>query len=143
VFVILRDRNLIQRKLADAVSISPHPGSAYLPVRHHRRLPNRIVELLTAHLFHSMAAALLARRAIELRKARYAMKNPWTRKNPFMSMWLSGANAVAGSARSRALAESRRQTAALMTQSAQQITDFWTGALLTPPKRKNKKQRQS
>jgi hypothetical protein len=26
------------------------------------------------------------------------MKNPWTKKNPLLSMWLSGANAVAGSA---------------------------------------------
>ena len=28
------------------------------------------------------------------------MANPWTKKNPLLSMWLSGANAVAGKARS-------------------------------------------
>ena len=27
------------------------------------------------------------------------MKNPWTKRNPFMSMWLSAANTVAASAR--------------------------------------------
>src|ERR1700735_4746203 len=32
------------------------------------------------------------------------VKNPWTKKNPFMSMWLSGANKVVGSARGRASA---------------------------------------
>jgi hypothetical protein len=69
------------------------------------------------------------------------MKNSWTKKNPFMSMWLSGANAIAGSARSRAIAESRRQTATMMAESAKQITDFWTGALLTPPPKRKKKQR--
>jgi hypothetical protein len=69
------------------------------------------------------------------------MKNPWTKKNPFMSMWLSGANAIAGSARGRAIAESRRQTSTMMTKSAKQITDFWTGALLTPPPKRKKKQR--
>jgi hypothetical protein len=36
---------------------------------------------------------------------RSAMNNPWIKKNPFMSMWLSGANAAIGSARGRATAE--------------------------------------
>ena len=27
------------------------------------------------------------------------MKNPWLKKNPLMSLWLSGANKVAGAAR--------------------------------------------
>ena len=39
------------------------------------------------------------------------MKNPWTRKNPIMSMWLSGANAIAGSVRSRPLAASASRSA--------------------------------
>ena len=30
------------------------------------------------------------------------MKNPWLKKNPLMSMWLSGANAMLGVARSQA-----------------------------------------
>ena len=37
------------------------------------------------------------------------MSNPWMKKNPFLSMWLSGANAVAGAARGRIVAEVTRQ----------------------------------
>ncbi|WP_316157752.1 hypothetical protein [Cupriavidus sp. BIC8F] len=33
------------------------------------------------------------------------MKNPWLKKNPMLSMWLSGANGVIGAARERAMAE--------------------------------------
>ncbi|RZF27104.1 hypothetical protein [Paraburkholderia sp. HD33-4] len=54
------------------------------------------------------------------------MKNPWTKKNPFMSMWLSGANTVANAARVRTIAASKRAVSA-----------FWTAAL-TPPKPKKK-----
>ena len=70
------------------------------------------------------------------------MKNPWLKKNPFMSMWLSGANAVAGSARSLATAEGKRQATAMRTQGAKQIADFWTGALAAPapaPRKKRKR----
>jgi hypothetical protein len=68
-----------------------------------------------------------------------AMKNPWTKKNPFMSMWLSGANAVIGSARSRATAASKRQANALITESTRQMLDLWTSALPTSPKPKRKR----
>jgi len=69
------------------------------------------------------------------------MKNPWTSRNPFLSLWLSGANAVAGSVRARAIAESRRQAALLSAQGMRQITDFWTGAWLAPPPKKKKRRR--
>ncbi len=69
------------------------------------------------------------------------MRNPWTKKNPLMSMWLSGANAVMGSARSRATAEAKRQAATMMAQSAKQIARFWSGTLVAPPSRKKKKSR--
>ena len=36
------------------------------------------------------------------------MSNPWTKKNPLMSMWLSAANAWAGAARGRMAAEMGR-----------------------------------
>ncbi len=36
------------------------------------------------------------------------MANPWTKKNPLMSMWLSAANAWAGAARGAAAAEMGR-----------------------------------
>ena len=56
------------------------------------------------------------------------MKNPWLKKNPLMSMWLSGANAVSGAARSRASAEGKRQAAAMMSEGAKQMVRFWTDA---------------
>ena len=56
------------------------------------------------------------------------MKNPWLKKNPFMSMWMSGANALFGAARSRATAEARRQAATMMTEMTKAAVDFWTSA---------------
>ena len=38
--------------------------------------------------------------------------------NPFMSMWLSGANAVANRARGQAMAAAKRQAAALAKETA-------------------------
>ncbi len=35
------------------------------------------------------------------------MTNPWLKKNPFMSLWLSGANRVAGSMRGHAAAQAK------------------------------------
>lgn len=68
------------------------------------------------------------------------MKNPWTKKNPLLSMWLSGANAVAGAARVRATAEAKRQARSAMNKSMKQATAFWTDAL-TPAAPKKKKRR--
>ena len=68
------------------------------------------------------------------------MKNPWGKKNPFLSMWLSGANAVAGAARSRVTAEAKRQTAAAITRGTKQATKQMTDALAgTPPAKKRRK----
>ncbi|HSV46160.1 MAG TPA: hypothetical protein VLJ58_10240 [Ramlibacter sp.] len=55
------------------------------------------------------------------------MANPWTKKNPFMSMWLSSANSMMGSARARATAETKRQVAIAQADAARQIVDFWSG----------------
>jgi predicted trehalose synthase len=62
------------------------------------------------------------------------MKNPWIKKNPFLSMWLSGANAMLGAARGRAAAEGKRQTTAMMNQAAKNMADMWTA-----PRRKSRK----
>lgn len=69
------------------------------------------------------------------------MKNSWLKKNPLMSMWLSGANAVAGKARRRIMAESKRQGSAMMTRSLKQANDFWSGMLLAKPPAKRRKKR--
>lgn len=55
-------------------------------------------------------------------------------KNPFMSMFLSGANKIAGAARAQATAAVKREAA----KNTRQATKAWTDAL-TPkaaPKRK-------
>ena len=59
-------------------------------------------------------------------------------RNPWMSMYLSAANSVAGTARSQIMAEARRQQAAAAKMAASQITDFWLGSLTTTPKPKRK-----
>jgi hypothetical protein len=65
--------------------------------------------------------------------------NPWTKKNPLLSMWLSGAHALAGRARSAGAAEAKRQQTSLTKQAA----SFWSGAGLaaTKPKPKTKHRR--
>ena len=64
------------------------------------------------------------------------MKNPWTKKNPFMSMWLSGANSAMGSARSHGTAAAKRtskKAASTATSlGANQVLTFWT-SMLSPP----------
>jgi hypothetical protein len=47
-------------------------------------------------------------------------------KNPFMSMFLSGANKIAGSARAQATAAVKRETA----KNAKQMSKAWTEAML-------------
>ena len=73
------------------------------------------------------------------------MKNPWTTKNPFMSLWLSGANKAAGAARGQATAAVKRE-ATKATRSAtaagtKQVLDFWSAALGAPAKAKTTKRR--
>ena len=57
-------------------------------------------------------------------------------KNPFMSMFLSSANRLAGSARAQATAAVKREAA----KNVRQMTTAWTDALIparvTPRKRK-------
>ena len=55
------------------------------------------------------------------------MSNPWLKKNPFMSLWLSGANKIAGWARSQVAAETRRQLNAAVTQATEDNLKHWFG----------------
>ncbi|TFZ04492.1 hypothetical protein [Ramlibacter rhizophilus] len=64
------------------------------------------------------------------------MSNPWLKKNPFMSMWLSAANSAAGTVRARASGAARRQGAAVQAQATRQVVDFWLGAPTQKPVRK-------
>jgi len=54
------------------------------------------------------------------------MTNPWLKKNPFLSMWLSGANAVAGSARGRIASEVKRQSTIAVNKAASDVFTMWT-----------------
>jgi len=69
------------------------------------------------------------------------VSNPWLKKNPFMSMWLSGANSVANSARGRVAAEAKRQSTTAMTKSTNDMFSIWTGALTSAAPSKRKKKR--
>ncbi|RZL38129.1 MAG: hypothetical protein EOP35_06600 [Rubrivivax sp.] len=67
------------------------------------------------------------------------MSNPWLKKNPFMSMWLSAANSAAGTARGHATAAVKRQSQATVTQATNDVMNFWAGALGTAPKARAKR----
>jgi hypothetical protein len=69
------------------------------------------------------------------------MKNPWTQKNPFLSMWLSGANAVWGATGARARAEMHRQAARLVSEGTRQMIQFWSVGLSARTPRRKKKTR--
>lgn len=62
------------------------------------------------------------------------MKNPWTKKNPYLSMWLSAANAVGGSARGHMMAGYRRQTAKAMEEGSKNMMALWSLPFTAVPK---------
>jgi hypothetical protein len=65
------------------------------------------------------------------------MSNPWLKKNPFMSMWLSGANSVANTARAQITAHAKRQSTAALNKATSDMINLWTGSV--PPKRKRRR----
>ena len=67
------------------------------------------------------------------------MSNPFTKKNPFMSLWLSGANKVAGTGRGLWQAAARKQQSAMIREADKMTTSFWTEALKKPSSRKRRK----
>ncbi len=69
------------------------------------------------------------------------MSNPWLKKNPFMSMWLSGANSVANSARGRIAAEAKRQSETVIAQATNDMFGIWGKAMTgaTAPRRRKKR----
>lgn len=70
------------------------------------------------------------------------MSNPWLKKNPFMSMWLSGANRIASTMRGQTTAQAKRQINAAVTRATndnmKRVTEAMTPAL---PKKKTKAKR--
>jgi hypothetical protein len=62
------------------------------------------------------------------------MPNPWLKKNPFLSMWLTAANRMAGSMRGHATAQAKREATSAATKL---WSDAWKPApAKTRPKRK-------
>jgi hypothetical protein len=53
------------------------------------------------------------------------MSNRWLKKNPYLSMWLSGVNAVANAAQGHARNNAQRQTAAATRQMTQAVMNAW------------------
>lgn len=68
------------------------------------------------------------------------MANPWLKKNPLLSMMLSGANTWAGAACGIKTSLAKRQGTAATREGARTVSDFWTAALTgaAPKKRKRK-----
>ena len=66
--------------------------------------------------------------------------NPWGKKNPFLSMWLSGANAVFGATRNQMTAAMHRQTQAAVTEGTKQVLAFW--GMTTPTQKRRVKRRR-
>ena len=69
------------------------------------------------------------------------MTNPWLKKNPFLSMWLIGANTVANGARGRIASQAKRQSTIAVNKAASDIFTMWADAMAGPraPKRRKKR----
>ena len=66
--------------------------------------------------------------------------NPWGKKNPFLSMWLSGANAVLGATRHEAAAAMHRHANAALREGSRQMLAFW--GLAAPVRKRPVKRRR-
>ena len=75
------------------------------------------------------------------------MPNPWLKKNPFLSLWLSAFNSALGTWRGHALTQGRRQTQAAIARTAKDATDGWwamtSGSVAKPAAKKRRKKRSS
>ena len=57
------------------------------------------------------------------------MSNPWLKKNPFMSVWLSSANRMAGPLRSHATAYVKRQMSTAAADASRESLKLWFGTV--------------
>ena len=62
-------------------------------------------------------------------KRKHRVRNPWLKKNPFLSMWLSGANSVGGSIRGHAAAHARRQVNTALSEATKGNLKLWSDAV--------------
>jgi hypothetical protein len=64
------------------------------------------------------------------------MDNPWTKKNPFLSMFLSSANTAAGRARGLWTQQAKRNQTTAVKQAARSWAELWTPTSGTKRKRR-------
>jgi hypothetical protein len=55
------------------------------------------------------------------------MANPWLRKNPWLSLWLSAANRATAVSRNALTTEAHRQTTRAIAEGQRQMLEFWSG----------------
>ncbi|MEO5738190.1 MAG: hypothetical protein ABIQ82_12100 [Variovorax sp.] len=67
------------------------------------------------------------------------MSNPWTKKNPLLSMWLSAGNKSVGVARGQVTAAAKRQVASAQADMTRQILDAWSGKAPRAPAKKKRR----
>lgn len=67
------------------------------------------------------------------------MPNPWLKKNPFMSLWLSTAHRMAGTFRGHATALVRQQSQAAATEATREGAKAWAAAVTPPAAKKTRK----
>ena len=63
------------------------------------------------------------------------MTNPWLKKNPFMSLWLSTANRTAGLIRGQATAQLKKQVKTAASEAANENLRLWFPAAKKARKR--------
>ena len=68
------------------------------------------------------------------------MSNPLLQQNPFMSMWLSTANRMAGSFRGQAAAQAKRHAKTALTKATNENIKLWSDAV-TPAAVRSKRRR--
>ena len=71
------------------------------------------------------------------------MADPFDKKNPLLSLWLSGVNSWAGAARGFWIAELQRQQTWMIQEATAQLIRLWAGAwtCLLPPDRRPRDKR--
>jgi stage V sporulation protein SpoVS len=67
------------------------------------------------------------------------MSNPWLKKSPFMSVWLSTANSMAGAIRGQATAQAKKQMKAVATEATNENIKLWSAAVAGPAANKTRK----
>lgn len=71
------------------------------------------------------------------------MKKPRSPKNPFLSLWLSGAHTAMNTARGHATAQAQREAGRLVRQATENTFRFWNElwSVPAPPKTRRRKRR--